>query len=119
MRFRSFFHSCRNIDRAPVDADCPLGITLLADDHVAAMDPDPKVRENPKLPLIIHLLVPDGAENRVDRPQYPVSLDRFSPHPQCNQTIAFVEVDVSTVVGDRFGHVEQEFTEEGLRSNRA
>src|SRR5712671_2505817 len=118
MRFRSFFHSRRNIDRAPIDADCPLGVTLLADDDVAAMDPDPKVGDNCKLLLIIRLLVPDSAENRVNRPQYRVSLDRLAPPPQCNQTIAFIEVDISTVVGDRSGRVEQEFAEEGLRPDR-
>src|SRR5713101_5893771 len=115
MYFRNFFHSCRNIDSAPIDADRPLGITLLADDDLATMDPDPKVGDNPKSPLIIRLLVPDGAEDRVNRPQYLVSLERLAPHPQRNQAISFVEVDISAVVGDWFGHVEQEFTEEGLR----
>ena len=52
MSFRSFFHPCRYIDRATVDANRPLGIALLADDNVAAVHPDAEAWDNTKLLLI-------------------------------------------------------------------
>src|ERR1700751_6421664 len=46
MGFGRFFHSCRYIDRAAVDAYGPFGVALLAEDDLAAMQTDPKTRDN-------------------------------------------------------------------------
>ena len=52
MGFCSFFHPCRDVNRATVDANRPLGIALLADDNVAAVHPDAEAWDNTKLLLI-------------------------------------------------------------------
>jgi len=101
MCFCGFFHSRRNIDRASIDTNCPFGITLFAHNNIAAMDPYPKVGDDPELLSVIGLLVPDCNENRVNRAQYLVCPDRFTPRPQCNQTISFIKVDIAAGVGDR------------------
>jgi hypothetical protein len=62
----------------------PAWYHLARDDDVAAVDPNPKVGYNSKLLLIIRTFVPDCAEDRVNRPQYFIFLDRIAPWPQCN-----------------------------------
>jgi hypothetical protein len=47
-----FFHSCRNIDRAAVDANRALGVALLADHNFAAMHPDPEAWHHAEAKLV-------------------------------------------------------------------
>src|ERR1700757_3429610 len=96
-----FFHSRRYIDRAPVDADGSLGITLLADHDLAAVHPNAKAGYDAELALILALLPSDSSKNCVDRPQDPVPSDRLAPVPQRNQTVTFVKIDLSAVIGYR------------------
>ena len=91
--FRRFFHSCRDIDGAPVNADCTLSVALLADNHLAAVDPHPETRNYPKLLLKLCVLSPYRPEHCIDRPQDSVVSDRLAPLPQRNQTVALVEID--------------------------
>ena len=114
MRFRRFFHSCRDIDGTSVNPDRPLGIALLADDDLAAMHPNAEAGYHAELPLICRLLSPDGGNHRIDRPQDLVSPDRLVPIPQRDQTVALIEVDFSAVVGDRLGDVEEELADQRL-----
>src|SRR5271170_5364609 len=101
MRFRRLFHSRGDIDGAPVDADRALGVALLADHHLAAMDSDPEAWHDAELLLELGALALHRADHRVDRPQDPIVLDGVAPLPQRNQPIALVEIDFAAEIGDR------------------
>src|SRR4029077_5323969 len=81
---RRLFHSRSDINGAPVNADCTLRVTLLADNQLAALDPHPATWNNAKLLLKLGVLSPDRPENRIDRAQDPVVPDRLAPLPQGN-----------------------------------
>ena len=117
MSLGRFFHARCNIDRAAVDPDRPFGVALLADHDLAAMHPDAETRNDAELPLIGNLLSPDRGEHCVDRPQNPVSSNCLGPIPQRDQAIALIEIDLSAVVGDRFGDVEQELADQRFDLN--
>jgi hypothetical protein len=48
MPARSVFHAGRDVDRITVDTDRALGVALLADDHVAAVQADAKAGNDPE-----------------------------------------------------------------------
>lgn len=113
--FCRFLHSSRDIDRASVDADGPLRIALLADHHLAAMDPDPEGWNDAKLLQKIHLLSADCRKDGIDRPQDPVASNRLTPIPQRDETVAFVEINFAAVIGDRLRDIEEELADQGFR----
>src|SRR5262249_59618719 len=63
------FHPRGDIDGVAIDADRALGVALLADDHLAAMDADPEARYDAEQFLVRCALQLDGAVHRVNRPE--------------------------------------------------
>src|SRR5205814_1839432 len=98
-----------DIDRGAVHPDGALGVSLLADDDLAAMDSDPEGRSDAELLQILAPLPPDRRKDGVDRPQDPVAPQRFAPIPQRNQTVALVKIDLAAVIGNWLGHIEEKF----------
>jgi len=84
------FHSRRYIDCPAINADGPLGVALLANHDLAAVDPDAEAGHDTELSLVLALLSPDRSKDCVDRPQDPVSSDRLVPVPQRDQPVTFV-----------------------------
>src|SRR5207237_10635611 len=80
-----FLHAGGDIDRGAVHPDGALGVSLLADDDLAAMDSDPDGRSDAELLQILAPLPPDRPNTGVDRPPDPVATHRFATIPQPNQ----------------------------------
>ena len=114
MRLGRFLHARGDVDRAAIDADRPLGVALFADDHVAAMDPDAKARDDTELRHIAALLAPNGGEHRIDGAQYLVVMHRLAPIPDRDQPVALVKIDRTAVIGDRLGNIEQELADQAI-----
>jgi len=79
--------------------------------------PDAEARDDAKLSLIFRPFPRYRREHRIDRSQNPVSTDRFVPVPQRDQAVAFIEIDLATIVGNRLGDVEEELADKGFYLN--